>query len=174
MTTTALVSVFSSDKTGLVAAITSSLFDLGINLATTTFSVLGTGAEFTAVAELPDDLELTEVTEALNDLDLPEGAKVSVTPFKHDTSHGPSGRITHRVTVSGGDRPGLIARLCEVFGQYKANIVRMNAERMPGQNEDQYVIRFAVWLSETNANTCLATIANTAGEMRLNCVCEEA
>ena len=44
-----LVSVLSSDKTGLVSAISGCLFDLGINLGSTSFTILGSGAKFTAV-----------------------------------------------------------------------------------------------------------------------------
>ncbi len=172
MVSTALISVFSRDKTGLVASITGCLFDSGANLAATTFTVLGTGAEFTGVAELPDDISMEEIEDDLKSIGLLDDAQISVKPFTLEPTHGPSGHITHRISVSGGDRPGLIARLCEVFVEFKANIVRMNAERLPGKDEDQYIIRFAVWLSEDKADKCLATIANTAGELHLTCAWE--
>ena len=73
--------------------------------------------------------------------------------------------------VSGGDRPGLIARLSEVFGQFNANIVRMDAQRLPEQG--LYVTRFAVSLTE-RVEACLATVANTAGELNLACHVEAA
>ena len=44
MTDYALVSIFCPDREGLVAAVTRRLFDLGINLGDTAFSVLGLGA----------------------------------------------------------------------------------------------------------------------------------
>src|SRR5262245_7561107 len=49
MAKSALVSVICEDRTGLIAAITGRMFDLGINLGDTTFAVLGTGAEFTTL-----------------------------------------------------------------------------------------------------------------------------
>ena len=54
MATTALISILCPDRIGLVAAIAGRLFDLGGNLADTTFAVLGGGAEFTAVCEFPE------------------------------------------------------------------------------------------------------------------------
>ncbi len=168
MSSTILVSIFSPDRTGLVAAITGNLFDLGANLAGTTFTVLGTGSEFNAVAELPEDVTIKDVEQDLKSISLLEEAQISVTPFTLNPDQGPSGRITHRISISGGDRPGLIARLCEVFVEYKANIVRLNAERLPGNSEDQYIIRFSVWLADDKADKCLATIANTAGELKLS------
>jgi predicted amino acid-binding ACT domain protein len=87
--------------------------------------------------------------------------------------NGPSGRVTHRITVSGGDRPGLIARLSEVFVEFKANIVRLNAERIVATDATQYAVIIAVSIPEENVRSCLATVANTAGGLGLNCEWEE-
>jgi glycine cleavage system transcriptional repressor len=169
MSNTALISVICPDRVGLVAAITGCLFDLGGNLSDTTFAVLGGGAEFTAICELPKSVELGNVEADLKKIPVLEGAELIVRPFDMAAEHGPSGKITHRVTVVGGDRPGLIARLCEVFVQFKANIVRLNAEKIPGSAEDNYAITMNVWIPDGRAPTCLATVDNTAGELGLKC-----
>lgn len=169
MATTALISILCQDRVGLVAAISGNLFDLGGNLGDTTFAVLGGGAEFTSICEFPDGVELQAVAADLGALRELEGADIAVRPFGMSSVHGPSGHITHRITVSGGDRPGLIARLCEVFVQFKANIVRLNAERNPSSGEDLYAITASVWIPDGSAPSCLATIDNTAGELSLSC-----
>ncbi|CAA7616003.1 glycine cleavage system protein R [Magnetospirillum sp. UT-4] len=168
---TVLISVFCPDRTGLVAAITGRLFEIGANLGDTSFAMLGAGAEFTSLCHLPDDMAAPECEADLAALPELATARVSVRPFELDDAHGPLGRITHRVVVSGGDRPGLIARMSEVFGQFQANIVRMDAQRLAEQN--LYVTRFAVAIPE-RAAACLATVANTAGELGLACTVEEA
>ncbi|MDP6172892.1 MAG: ACT domain-containing protein [Rhodospirillales bacterium] len=165
----ALISVFCPDRTGLVAAITGNLFDLGADLGDTTFAVLGTGAEFTAVCEVPDTASFEEVESSLAGLEELAQAKIGVTPFTLDAGHGAGGTITHRITVLGGDQPGLIARLCEVFGDFKANIVRLSAERMQDGN---YAIRLSVAIPEDAAPACLATVANTAEGLQLDCKVE--
>ncbi len=170
---TVLVSVFCPDKVGLVAAITGRLFDLGANLSDTTFAVLGGKAEFSSLCELPDDLKGEDVDGELRDLEPLGDAEISVIPFKSTAQNGPSGRVTHHITVSGGDRPGLIARLCEVFIQFEANIVRLNAEKFAGKDREEYVVRIAVSIPETSVPSCLATIGNTAGELGLTCVWSE-
>lgn len=170
MTHLALVSVFCPDRTGLVAEIAGCLFDAGANLGDTTFAVLGSGAEFTAVCEMPDDISRGEIETALDRLPVLADAQVKVTPFTLAPRHGPEGKITHRITVRGGDRPGLIARLCEVFGEFQANIVRLNAEIL---SDSSYVVRFNVSLPPTRAEACLATVANTAEGLQLQCEWEE-
>lgn len=167
MTTTALVSIICPDRVGLVSDITGLIYDLGVNLCDTTFAVLGGGAEFTAVCELPGSLGLDEMKKQLAELDVKRDWEISVVRFTLSPVHGESGRITHRIVLKGGDRPGLITRLCEIFGQFKANIVRLNSERIPGSGMDLYEIRIAVWIPDEHVKTCLATVANTAGELRM-------
>lgn len=165
----ALISIICPDRVGLVSAITGQLFDLGVNLGDTTFAVLGGGAEFTAVCELTSDVSLEDLKKSLSSLDELEGAEITVSNFDLSPTHSESGHITHRISVKGGDRPGLITRLCEVFGQFNANIVRLNSEKVPGDQNDQYEIRIAVWIPQESADSCLAVVANTAGELRMTC-----
>ncbi|MGE5477973.1 MAG: glycine cleavage system protein R [Bacteroidales bacterium] len=169
---TVLISIFCPDRTGLVAAITGHLFDVGANLGDTSFAMLGSGAEFTSVCDLPEGVITPAELEA-NLAALPElkNARLSVRPFELEAAAGPLGQVTHRVVLSGGDRPGLIARLSEVFGEFKANIVRLDAQRVPEQG--LYVTRLSVAIPE-RVESCLNTVANTAGELNLSCHVEEA
>ena len=70
MMTTAIVTVLCPDKTGLVSAITATLWEMGANLTDTSFSVLGGGADFSAVCELPADLQIDELQQALEALEI--------------------------------------------------------------------------------------------------------
>jgi len=127
MAATAMISIFCPDRTGLIAAITGYLFDLGANLSDTRFTVLGAGAEFNAVCEIPEDMEFSQIEAGLGTLPEPAGAEITIRSFALDPFHGPTGDITHQITVSGGDQPGLIARLCETLVGFNANIVALNA-----------------------------------------------
>lgn len=168
MSLSALVSIIGPDRVGLVSAITGRLFDLGADLGDTAFAVLGGGAEFTAICEFSTEMDLETLERELEALPELDGAEVNVSRFELASMHPASETITHMITVSGGDSPGLMARLCEVFGQFNANIVRLNSERVPGGDGNQYVITTAVAIPDENASTCIATIANTVGEMGLD------
>lgn len=174
MAETVLVSILCPDRIGLVASITGGLYDIGTNLFDTTFAVLGGAAEFTAVCELPEHVSLATVSAELHRLEELDGAEIHVSAFEMAPVHAESAHITHRIELSGGDQPGLIARLSEVFVQFGANIVRLNSEKVPGTQTDEYVIRVAVWIPEDKSRACIATIANTAGELRLKCTWAEA
>lgn len=163
----ALVTITCPDRVGLIAGITGHLFDQGINLRDVTFAVMGSGAEFSAVSELRAGLDVEELRASLTDTPELAGAQIKVTPFDFDPNPGPLGLITHRVEVSGGDQPGLIARLSEVFGQFGANIVRLDAQTLPDREGGRYTIRFAVSIPAERSAACLNTVANTAESLGL-------
>ncbi len=171
MTTTAIVTVLGPDKTGLVSAITGALWELGANLTDTSFSVLGSGADFSAICELPASLDVREVEQVLAGLAVLSGAEVTVRAYSFDAFHGPEGDVTHRITVSGGDQPGLVARLCETFVEFGANIVSLNAGPLAEQ-QGRYVIRLAVSIPDAAAAACLSTVTNTAEALGLTCTAE--
>ena len=162
----ALVSIVCPDRVGLIAAVTGLLHDLGANLADTTFAVLGQGAEFTGICDLPEEQDPETVRSALAQLPELTDAEILVRAFGLGPRDAALGRATHRIECLGQDRPGLVARLTEVFGDFDANIVRMNTERFIGSDGDDYVIRFAVAIPETRVEACLATLSNTAAELR--------
>lgn len=164
------ISIFCPDQTGLIAAITGRLFEIGANLGDTSFALLGGGGEFSTVCDLPESISPAAIEADLARLPALAHGRIAVRPFDLDALSGPAGRVTHRIAVGGGDRPGLIARLSEVFGEFRANIVRMDAQRIPEQ--DLYVTRFAVAIPE-RVEACLATVANTAGGLGLTCHVED-
>ena len=162
-----LVSVLSSDKTGLVSAISGCLFDLGVNLGSTSFTILGSGAKFTAVCESESDLSKEDLEAALASLPELSGAEIQVVDFEFSPSPAANTEITHRITIQGGDHPGLVARLTEVFMEFDANIVRLNAEPISNDGEKQYLIRIAVWMPANREHACLASISNTASSLQM-------
>lgn len=169
-----LVSVFCPDRTGLIAAISGHLFEIGANLGDTSFAVLGAGAEFTSVCAIPDDVDAGSLTSSLSELADLADATVTVREFSLADRQGPRASVTHLISVSGGDRPGLIARLSEMFTQFGANIVRMDAQTVTDPHGSRYVTRYAVWIPAAAQEACLNTVANTAGELGLACSWQEA
>ncbi len=165
----ALVSIFCRDRVGLIAAITRRLFDIGIDLGDTTFAVLGEGAEFTAICQLPEEVSIQNVETELRSLAELADGEITVTPFHMGSVHVSGGRITHRFEFAGSDQPGLIERLSDQFQSVGANIVRMNGEHVPAPYGGEFVLRFAVFIPKERVSSCLAAVDNTAGALGVKC-----
>ena len=161
------VQVFCPDRTGLVAGLTNTLFDLDANLGDTHFAVLGQGAEFSAVVQVSDDVQAEQVRAALAATPEAKGADISVSAFDAWTNPDGGPEVSHEVIVTGGDRPGLVTRLAEVFGDFGANIATMHAQPLPHE-AGQYIIRFAVFIPAARADACLSTVFNTAQSLGLD------
>lgn len=175
MSIAAFITITGKDRLGLVAELTARLFDLGGDLGDTTFAVLGTGFEFSCVVELPDGANLDDIGRELRGLPMLADTEFHIEPFRFDLAHDETGRISHRIRISGGDQPGLIARLSEVFVGFNANVVRMNCERVPDEGGQlRFITRFAVAIPPERAAACLAAIGNTAGQLEMTCTWDEA
>lgn len=167
MAENALITYIGPDRAGLIAKVTGRVSDLGGDLGDVTFAALGEAAEMTLICELPKDLSLDRLQKELKALPEVQAGEVKVSHFQMKSMLGPSSRITHRIILSGGDRPGLVAKITKILDEHGANVVRMNAERLMGASGKQYISRFAISLREERAPACLAAIVSLAGELKL-------
>ncbi|WP_417457331.1 glycine cleavage system protein R [Kordiimonas sp.] len=164
-----LISIIGLDRVGVVSGVTGYLFETGANLADSAFAVLGEGFEFSCIAEFEAGADEDEVSAGLAALDVVAGARITVSRFPFALARGESATITHIVDISGGDRPGLVARISDVLVEYGANIVRMSSKRTAVDAGFDYRTRFAINLGEGRFAALEAALYNTAGSLRLNC-----
>jgi glycine cleavage system transcriptional repressor len=54
-----------------------------------------------------------------------------------------------------------------------ANIVELNSESVRGAGAARFMLRMAIWVPTGKEAVCMATIANTAGQMNLSCRWEQ-
>ena len=164
-----LITIMGKDRVGVVSAVSNCLFDTGANLADSTFAVLGEGFEFSCVAEFEAKPEIQELESELGVIDVLDGATVSVREFPFQLLRGETGKITHTVEITGGDRPGLVARMSDVLVEYGANIVRMSSHRTVVDGGFEYRTRFAVNTERGRLEALENALSNTAGSLRLEC-----
>lgn len=166
---TYILSISTKDQTGLIAAVTGSLFEQGANCGDTNFSVLGQGAELKCIFSLPKEINIEDIQHSLSSLNELKNADITIKPFSHSTEHHSSATITHNITIHGGDHQGLLAQLSEEFITFDANIVRLNSKQVSGSDGLQYHIEIAAYIPKNREQACLATINNTASNLQLEC-----
>lgn len=168
-----LITIIGRDKVGVISEVTSYLFDIGANVADSSYAVLGEGFEFSAVATFASHIDTAETEEGLAGLPSLKGARIAIAPFDFDTTRSEAATISHTVEITGGDRPGLIAGISEVLGDYGANIVRMSSKRhVDREGVAHYRTRFAISFDDARIDALSSALANTAGSLRLNCEVE--
>ena len=174
MTEKALLAIVCVNQPGLLTSVARRLFDLGCNLADTTFAALAGTAEFTAICELPQ--AFARETLAVEMQRLPEiaGGKVTVSAYEAPAGETSARRITHRFEFAGVDRPGLLVRLAGALATCGAEVLRLNSQTASRAGETRHVIRFAVAVAEEATGRCLEAMAETAKELDLDCHIETA
>jgi glycine cleavage system transcriptional repressor len=128
---------------------------------------MGEVGQMTIIYEMPKGLTTDALEKELAALPEMEEIRFRANKIDYRTLYGPTSRITHRIILSGGDRPGLVAKITNVLDKHGANIVRLNSEKVGGASGDQYISRFAISLREERAPACLAEIVKWAGELKL-------
>ena len=167
MAENALISYIGPDRAGLISRVTGRLFELGGSLGDITFAALGRGAEMTLIYELPKGQTIDSLRKEMESLPEVQSGEFKVKEFELKPVVGPTSRITHRVILSGGDRPGLGAKIIKIMDEHGARVVRMNAEKLIGATGDQYIARFAISVRHERAPACLSGIVALAGELGL-------
>ena len=167
MAAVALVSILTLDRVGLVSAIADCLFTARVNLRDTSFAVLGKGAEFTSVCELPDDVSAEALLDDLELVPELEGAQIRVVPYGFDAQPGPDGRHhpSHRSERRRSTRPHRAA--CRDLRPERCQHRQARCAEAVG--DGRRPLRHALFrVAAARAGAlCLAAVANTAGTLGL-------
>ena len=158
----ALLTVFSPDRVGLISEVTGLLFDQGINLGDTTFSILGKGGGFTSILEVPEHLDEFDLSKELRTLNSLVDADIDVKRFSLPDQQTPPRATTHQIRCEGPDQPGLLARLSEVITEFNGNIVQLKSEQVELESGINLLIELNAHIPLERAENCLAALGNTA------------
>ena len=165
-----LLSLKGPDRIGVVSSVTSTLFDTGCNLADTSYAVLGQGYEFTCIVEVSKAVTNDDLYNSIMALEVLSGSDLVISAFPFSLERSVKSDISHIIELSGGDRPGLIARISEALADYDANIVNMSSRRFEAENGGyHYKTQFEINVDDSRKVMCENAIYNTAGSLNLAC-----
>ena len=134
-----MLTLIGEDRPGIVAAVTQSLYDLGLNLGET--SMLRLGGNFT-IMMMVSGIEqeeavrkhLTSVIEAL-------GMCLHMDPIRaHLHQHVPP---NIQVTVTGADRAGIVAQVTAALAAVGFNILDLESDVAGTTDEPVYIMQIA-------------------------------
>ncbi len=161
-----MVTVFSEDQQGLIAAISRALFELDINLGDASYSVLGEGGKFVALCAAPATLDAEQIQQALAATPVLAEARIQVEPFGLALYHQSRGQAME-LAFSGRDMPGLVAQITELAQDFSANIEQMNTRSLQGGTSDRYRIELRLVVPPARREALLAAMQNVASSLGL-------
>ncbi len=131
MGTSFAITVVGHDRPGIIAEVTGALADLGGNLEDSSMTLLRGHFAWTLVVTGTDPAVTQERLRPLQD----SGLWTTVIPLP-ESDAAPRSGVSYVLSVHGGDRPGIVAKLTEVVAAAGGNIVDLTT-RLAG---DLYVL----------------------------------
>jgi glycine cleavage system transcriptional repressor len=121
-----MVVALGADRTGVVAALSGVLVELGCNLSDTQMAVLQGYASMMLVVDAPTSVTTDELHSALARGTEGLGQALWVHPLAEPPLSAPSGRVWV-VSVQGADRPGVVYEVTRLLAEDGLNIVDLQA-----------------------------------------------
>lgn len=155
-----VVFVLGPDRTGIIAAVSQTLFEQGCNLEDVSQTILQTEFVGIFIASMADDGDEAAVLSALSARIGPLGLFVHLRPVEEEPAAGVQTGEPFVITTVGADRPGLMAGVTEILARHGANITSLKAVSRGEESHHDYVMIFeadipsAVDLSAFRAALC--------------------
>ena len=165
MPTTAVISILCRDRMGLIATVSETIVDMGGKISDMTASVLGKGIVYVAISLWPDkEPPIADIQDRIHELPGLGGADVQVNtfellPFSIESIE----RGTHRIRCRRlNDNRGDLGALSGTFADFKANLVRVHAERYMTVNGWEFTITLEAIIPDEETKACLEALKKTA------------
>ena len=134
-----MLTLIGEDKPGIVAAVTQSLFELGLNLGET--SMLRLGGNFTIMMMVSGIEQEETVREQLTSVIKGLGMSLHIDPIRaHLHQHVPP---NIQVTVTGADRAGIVAQVTAALAATGFNILDLESDVAGTTEEPVYIMQIA-------------------------------
>ena len=134
-----MLTLIGEDKPGIVAAISRSLFDLGLNLGET--SMLRLGGNFTVMMMVSGGHQEAVLREMLTPVIEAQGMCLHIDPIRARLHEHLLPNI--QVTVTGADRAGIVAQVTEALAAAGFNILDLESDVVGSADEPVYIMQIS-------------------------------
>jgi len=164
-----VVFVLGPDRTGIIAAVSKTLFDQGCNLEDVSQTILQRQFVGIFIVSMADDRNENEVLSALRARIGSLGLFVHLRPVEKEPAAGGQTGEPFVITTVGADRPGLMAGVTEVLARYGANITSLKEVSRGEENQHDYVMIFEADIpSAVDLSAFRAALRGRAEELGLD------
>lgn len=166
-----IITVLAEDRPGIIARVTTDLFDLSCNLENVNQMILQNQFAGFFIVEAPADLPLETIEKRLKKKSNGNGLTIHVNRL--DTQASGSGDALAEeiflITTIGPDQKGLVARLSSIMAAFNANIVNLKAVFKGGTDPNANVMSYQVAVTEAvDVKGLFAALRQKAAELDLD------
>ena len=131
MPDTWILTATGKDQPGIVASVTKLLFDLGCNLEDSAMTRLGDEFAIMLMFSAPPGGSNERLERAVSPIARRFGLSVNLRPLSKAEASGAGlrERATHRISVYGADRPGIVYRVSTLLARLRVNITDVSTHR---------------------------------------------
>lgn len=141
----AMLSAIGKDKPGIVASVSSVLFQAGCNIEDSTMARLGGDFAIMLMLRLPEGFTSQQLAERLGQLQRQTQLTIHVADLRPEEAEPQPESPKHLVLVYGSDKPGIVARLTALLSERNVNITNLRTHVIQ-RAEPLYVMTIEVEL----------------------------
>lgn len=141
----AMLSAVGKDKPGIVAAVSSVLFQAGCNIEDSTMSRLGGDFTIMLMLRLPEGFTSQQLAERLAEIRRQAQLTIHVADLRPEEAEPQQESPRHLILVYGSDKPGIVARLTALLAERNVNITNLRTHVIQ-RAEPLYVMTIEVEL----------------------------
>lgn len=121
----AMLSAVGKDKPGIVAAVSSVLFQAGCNIEDSTMARLGGDFTIMLMLRLPEGFTSQQLSERLAEVHRQTQLTIHVADLRPEDAEPQSESPRHLILVYGSDKPGIVARVTALLAEKNVNITNL-------------------------------------------------
>ena len=140
----AAATVIGRDRPGIVAAVTSTLYELGCNLEDASSTILRGHFAMMLIVRCPEGVTVSDLDAGLGAAARDLGLAITVAPVQDEA--GVAADPTHMVSVYGADQPGIVARVAVRLSEMGANITDLSSRVLGDEASPVYALMLEVAL----------------------------
>ena len=141
-TALAAVTVVGTDRPGIVAGVTKTLYEVGCNLEDASSAILRGHFTMTLIVGIPGEMTAETLEYLLQPVAAQHSLVVTVRPV--EAVHARPVAPSHMVSVYGADKPGIVFRVAEMLTEVGANITDLTSRVIEGGDEPVYALMLEV------------------------------
>ena len=165
-----IITVLGKDRPGIIALISTSLYDLDCNLENVNQMILqGQFAGF-FIVEPPLTLDPETLAQKLTRKTQDSGLTLHVNPIKTNGTQDPAqAGETFLMTTIGPDQKGLVSRFSTIIAHYHANIINLKAVFKGGSDPGANIMSYQVFITpDIDTTQLFEALRQTATQLGLD------